>query len=195
MTFGYLGKYPLPPKPLFGCVVNGESVDTQDVPSQDVPRQKKRNHVEVSPRLRSRFCSVVGFLFMPPTHPIETDLVGRERDAFDEPLGHADERRFGPWEEPVNGGAVDEGWEITAPDAKRVAHGGHAEDDVEILANAGDEGREAGVPGLRNAEFLAHRDHVGRHFVLFMLVFVRKIVSCWRTDRWLVCSRSGCFCF
>lgn len=118
--------------------------------------------------------SCLGFHICPSVSS-SNHLVRRERNAFDEPLGDADESRLGPRKEPVYGGAVDEGREITAPDAQGVAHGGHAEDDVEVLAHACDEGGEAGVPGLRDAEFLANRDHVGRHLVLLMSIFRRQV--------------------
>lgn len=109
--------------------------------------------------------------------PTTSHLVGREGNALDKPLGHADEGRLRPREEPVDGGAVDEGGEVAAADPKSISHGGHAEDNVEVLPHAGDEGGEAGVAGFRDTELFANGDHVGRDFILFGSGRLECIVS------------------
>ena len=95
--------------------------------------------------------------------------LGGQVQVAQEALRHANEGRRGPAVEPVDGGAVDERGELAAADAQRVAHGGHAQDDVQLVSHARHEVGQAVVARLHHALGLAHGHHVAHDLVRLIL--------------------------
>mmetsp|Transcript_49832 Transcript_49832/g.161159 ORF Transcript_49832/g.161159 Transcript_49832/m.161159 type:complete len:354 (+) Transcript_49832:4318-5379(+) len=57
------------------------------------------------------------------------------RRLFVVPLGHRNEGLIGPWIEPIDGGAINDGGELPATSAKAFADGRESQHDVQVLSN------------------------------------------------------------
>lgn len=76
-----------------------------------------------------------------------------------------------PLGEPIDGAAVDQAGKHATSRAKRIAHGAHAEHDVQVVAHAVDEKPEYAVAiALGYADLFGRRSTADHHaFVFFRL--------------------------
>ena len=73
-----------------------------------------------------------------------------------EGLGDGEESFPGPDGEPVNGTAVDEGWEHATSGSEGVNHWTHTDDDMQILLDTADEVVEYAISEARKQTQIRH---------------------------------------
>ena len=96
-------------------------------------------------------------------------LRGAQVHFGEEPVGDAGERLLGPLHEPVDGTAVDQRRELAASGTERLAHRGHAQDDVEVIPDPVDERAEEHILRGVQAEGLGVGTNLGHHSLLLVL--------------------------
>mmetsp|Transcript_3151 Transcript_3151/g.13663 ORF Transcript_3151/g.13663 Transcript_3151/m.13663 type:complete len:966 (+) Transcript_3151:6936-9833(+) len=87
----------------------------------------------------------------------------------EELVGDAGERLLGPLHEPVDGAAVDQRGELAASRPESLAHGGHAQDDVEVVSHPVDERAKEHIFRWVQAKGLGVRTNLGHHSLLLVL--------------------------
>mmetsp|Transcript_1843 Transcript_1843/g.6340 ORF Transcript_1843/g.6340 Transcript_1843/m.6340 type:complete len:400 (-) Transcript_1843:1912-3111(-) len=97
-------------------------------------------------------------------------VVAAQLDSRQKPLAHRVQRLRGPLHVPVDRAAVDQAGELPAPAPERLTHRGHAQDDVQVIPDAVDEGVVQGVFGHAHAKGFGVLPDVGTHPVFFGLV-------------------------
>ncbi len=96
---------------------------------------------------------------------------------LDEPVRDILERILRPVIKPIQGATVDQGGELPAPDSELVTHRGHAEDDVEVVAETLDVKLVDVVRVHRALELLHDLGERVSHAVLVFLDVVGDLAS------------------